>query len=199
MAYFDNKFFGIAASIVSVIAFMPYIVSILRGKTKPSGASWWTWSFLTIIIVISSWKAGASWDVLILPSWLCFSQLTVAILSVRNGDNIWDFSNLACIVGACIGIVLWLLTDEPLIALFASIVADIFATVPTFRHVWAKPEEENRIGWMLGWCSGILLIFAVNKWTLAEAGWAIYFVASMSVILIFVWRPSLGGVVRKTV
>jgi hypothetical protein len=84
---------GIAAPVISMVAFIPYLRSILRNKTKPSAASWWTWTLLTFVAVASSRASGAHWQVLLLPLWLCFSQLTVAILATKFGNNNWDFKN----------------------------------------------------------------------------------------------------------
>lgn len=187
-----TEYFGLASGMVSVLAFMPYLGSIFKGQTRPSAASWWTWMLLTLVTVISSSYAGASLSVLILPTWLCFAQITIAILSLRYGDRTWDGLNKVCVASAGLGLVLWIIAGQPLFALFASIIADIFATIPTFRHAWSKPLEENRLGWTMGWVSGILLMFAVKEWSLAESGWAIYFLSCMTVIVLLVWRPVLS-------
>ncbi len=187
-----REFFGIAAGIVSLLAFLPYVFDILKGNTKPSGASWWTWTLLTAVTVLSSWFAGAPWQVLILPTWLCFSQFGVAILSLKYGDSTWDRLNKICIGGACVGILLWILTGQPLIALFISILADFLASVPNFRHAFLHPEQESLNGWALGWLSAVLEIFAISAWSLAESGWAVYFLINMSITLFLVSRPFLA-------
>ncbi len=196
MLELNNHFFGVTATALSVIATVPYISSILRGETRPSGASWWTWTILGIITVTSSWFAGATWSVLLLPLWLCLLQLIIAILSIKYGDNTWDRLNKFCVISACIGIGLWLITGEPLIALGISVAADLFASIPNFRHSWKNPEQENRTGWTLGWISSVLEIFAISTWSLAESGWALYFVFNMTTTLLFVWRPAIKSLFR---
>ena len=182
-----------------MLAFVPYLRAIIKGQTKPSAASWWTWSLLAIITITSSWSAGASWGVLFLPLWLCFSQLLVAILSIKRGDNNWDLLNKMCVGGALLGVVLWWVTGQPLIALGISIVADLLASIPNFRHVWKNPEQENRTGWTLGWGSSVLEIFAVTQWTLAESGWAVYFLFSMTITFFLVWRPLFMKWIRENI
>lgn len=180
---------GISATILSISAFIPYVRSILKNETKPSGASWWTWSLLAVIAVVSSRAAGAPWQVLLLPTWLCFSQLGVAILSIKKGDNNWDSLNKFCVFLAFVGIGLWYLTGQPIIALVFSIVADLSASIPNFRHTFTNPEQENRLGWTLGFGSAVLEIFTIQNWSIAESGWAIYFFINMSIVLFLVWRP----------
>jgi hypothetical protein len=191
----SHQFFGISSVVLSLAAFFPYFISIIKGKTKPSGASWWTWTVLAGVAVISSYAAGAPWQVLILPAWLFFSQAIVAILSIKRGDNNWDLINKVSVSSAIIGIIVWWLTGQPLIALAISIIADIFASVPNWRHTWRNPEQENRLGWTLGWGSAVLEIFAINTWSLAESGWAIYFLLGMTLTLFLVWRPIIKKII----
>lgn len=183
------NFFGIAAGAFSVIAFIPYISAIFHGETKPSGPSWWTWTFITCIMTASSWVSGATSQVLILPVWLCFSQFVVAILSVAYGNNMWDFWNKINIAGAVLSVGIWLISGNSLFALAMSIIADALASIPNFRHVWLNPEEENRIGWTFGFGSAVFEIFAVSQWSFAESGFAVYFLLNMAIVLILVWRP----------
>ncbi len=189
MNYYE--IFGIAAPIVSLIAFLPYFGSILKGKTKPSSASWWTWTVLTFIIVISSWVGGAPWEVLLLPAWLGISQLMISILSIKFGDNKWDLRNKICVGIAIFGILLWALTGDPLLALGFGILSDLFASVPNFRHVYLNPAQEYRFAWELGLLSSIFELFAIEKWNLASAGWAVYFFINMSITVYLLYKRDL--------
>jgi len=186
-----HEIFGIAAPIVSFIAFAPYLKSILKGKTKPSSASWWTWTILTFVIVISSRASGASWQVLLLPAWLCVSQLAVSILSIKFGEKKWDLGNKICVGGAIFGILLWVLTGNALLALGFSLLADLFASMPNFRHVFSNPEQEDKIAWTIGWLSAVFEVLAIKNWTFASAGWAVYFILNMTVILYFLYRRKM--------
>jgi hypothetical protein len=184
-----HSIIGISATILSIIAFIPYIISILKGQTRPSGPSWWTWSILAIVTIISSKASGAPWAILILPIWLFISQLSISLLSIKRGDNNWDNTNKFSVFGALLGVVLWIFTGEPLFALIISIIADFFASIPNFRHIWINPEQENKLGWVLGFGSAVLEIFAIKNWSLAESGWALYFLINMSIVLILLYRP----------
>ena len=189
MKYYE--IFGIAAPIVSLIAFIPYFISILKGKTKPSSASWWTWAILISVITVSSWASGAPWQVLLLPAWLCFSQLAVAILSIKFGDNKWDLRNKLCVLLAILGILLWYFTGNPLLALGLSIIADLFASIPNFRHISLNPEQEDRLAWTIGWMSAVFEILAIKEWNFVSSGWAIYFLLVESLILYFLYRRKI--------
>ena len=47
-----------AAGILYVVAFLPYVVSILHGKTKPSRMTWMIWSLLNVITLSSYFRCG---------------------------------------------------------------------------------------------------------------------------------------------
>lgn len=184
------SFFSVVASITSIVGTVPYLHSIIKGKTRPSAASWWSWAILAGIALFSSKAGGAPWQVLLLPAWLCLLQLTVALLSLRFGDNTWDRFNKISIIGAFASIILWILTGNPFIALGLTIVADLFASIPNFRHVAENPKQENRLGWSIGWLSGVFELFAIENWDFASSGWALYFFLNMSIVMYFLLRKS---------
>lgn len=192
-----NTVFALVASGFSVIAFIPYIWETIKGKTRPEGASWWTWAIITCVTTLSSWFAGASLSVLLLPIWLCFSQFIIAILSIKYGSSNWDWINKFCVAGALLGIFLWILTGQALLALVISITADFLASVPNIRHLFKKSEEESRASWTLGWVSSVLQMFSIKQWSLAESGWALYFLINMSINVVLVWRITVINSLKK--
>jgi len=189
MSYFGTEFFGISAGILSAASSLPYVYSIIRGRTKPSGPSWAAWALIGGVIFVSSYFSGATWQVLVLPAWLFLYQSSVALLSLKYGHNVWDHWNIISISGACLSIVLWVITGNPVVALCASVFADLLASIPNFRHLWSEPGEENRLGWTLGFCSAFFGVFAMKQWSIAESGFAVYFFLNMSGTLVLVWRP----------
>lgn len=188
----STTIFGIAAPIISIIGFIPYFVSIFKRKTKPSGASWWTWTLLTLVAVSSSWSGGADWRVLLLPLWLCLSQLAVAIFSLKYGENKWDFKNKLFVGVAILSLILWGITGNPLLALGFVVGADLFASFPNFRHVAKNPEQEDRLAWGLGWIAALCALFAIQTWNFVSSAWAIYFFFNMSVVMYFLFRKGKG-------
>ncbi len=54
------------------------------------------------------------------------------------------------IILALLGIVLWRVTESPLIAVIFVTVADGLACVPTFRKSYQKPREETISAYVLG-------------------------------------------------
>ena len=111
---------GIGAGIFSLLGFVPYIVTILQGKTSPNRASWSIWASLGIVLAVSNYSAGAKETMWLLTAY-AFCQITIAVLSLKYGEGGWNTFDRTCLLGAFISIVLWQLFDSPLIAITISI------------------------------------------------------------------------------
>ena len=68
------------------------------------------------------------------------------------------------------------MTKEPDIAIFFAIATDGLAAVPTLRKTLSHPETETGIAYVLAGISAATSFAAVQYWTFAECGFAIYLV-----------------------
>ncbi len=48
----STAFFGVAAGVLSLVAFVPYVRSILAGQTKPERASWAKWTLAHWLLLV---------------------------------------------------------------------------------------------------------------------------------------------------
>lgn len=179
---------GLSPATLGLISFIPYGIDIYRGKTRPSQASWWTWSVLTIISTVSKYRAGADWQVIALPAMLSVCQVVNAIWSIFRGDNDWGLLNSTCVIMAILAATLiWYYTGNPLLVLTLGIVGDGLGFIPTFRHIKAKPREENFFAWKLGWVASLGELLLVAKWNFANAAWPIYYFVAMTITIGMLW------------
>ena len=152
---------GISAAILNAVAFVPYISTILSGKTKPERSSWWIWSILMAIAFAAQIAAGATWSAL-LTAVFFIGNIVVAFLSLRYGYGKFSFMDGAAIVAALIGVALWAATNNPLIALLVTIVVDFLAYWLTIIKSWKAPYSENLLAWSLMTLAAILSILSVG-------------------------------------
>src|SRR5690348_15648637 len=106
-----HSFFGMASGVVGIIAWVPYLRDVMRGKTKPERASFWIWGVLGVIIFSSQWAAGASWS-LLLPAMDTIGIVIIALLAVKRGVGGFTRRDLVALGAAGVGLVLWYLTSE---------------------------------------------------------------------------------------
>ena len=156
---------GGIAGLLALVAYIPYIIAILREQTKPNRATWFIWTVASIIGTVSYFQSGARETIWVSAGFLVGSG-TIAMLSIKRGDNGWTWVETVCSLGATIGVALWIITRSPLPTLFLSMAIATLGAVPTMRKAYRDPSSENRLAWFLFVLSAIVNLFAVEKWTL---------------------------------
>ena len=191
-----TMYVGYAAGIVSLAAYAFYASSILRGKTRPSRATWIIWSVVTVLIAASYWGTGATNTI-----WAAVGEavgtLIICGLSIKYGLGGWEKTDKWAFVGAGIGLLLWFIFGNPFIALIAFLMIDFSAALPTAVKLYKKPWEEEWFPWAVTVSANALNIFALNilhpgLWELDVAFYPFYMVIINGVILFFILRPMLG-------
>lgn len=165
----DGKLlFGIASSILAILSILPYIRDILQHQTKPHAYSWLVWSLLQIIGAIAQWQDGAGYGAWALAI-AAFNSTLVFLLAFRYGThNITRFDTL-CLIAALIAIILYLLMDNPLIAVVLVVLIDFLAFLPTFRKGWQEPETETVSTYAMSGLANFVALFALQQYTLITA------------------------------
>lgn len=188
---------GIAAGIFSLAAYAPYIVAILRGKTKPNRASWVIWVLTSGGIFFSSLASGAS-DTLWMPGCYMVCSSVIVLLSLKYGEDGWTSFDLRCLIAATIGLVLWGIFDTPLIAIIIGTSVDVVGALPTIRKSYHKPESEDELAWALFFLGSVANVLAIKEWSFVIALYPIVMVALIGLIAVLVVRPCFITIAKKT-
>lgn len=168
------------AGILFLVAFIPYIVAIVRNQTKPAKASWIIWAILDTITLagmyvehtINGQIIGA-----VTGAWM------VAILSLRYGTSGWTYLDKFCLVGAIGGIGLWQIFNNPVLGIMASASVVFIGAIPTFVSAWKDPSRENKIAWSIFFASCVCATLAIPSWTLANAAQPVVFLVIETVMM----------------
>lgn len=168
---------GIAAGIIAFFAFIPYIISIFKGETKPQRATFAIWSVISLVTLFSYFATGARQTIWIALVYALL-QLFIFALSFKYGMGGLGKLDIICLGGAFVGIIVWLATDNPAIALYASITAEFLGYVPLFKKAYLHPETENTLSWILGLIAACLNLFALTTLRLDIALYPMYVVLS---------------------
>lgn len=160
----DIKFLiGVLAGAIALVAYVVYIRSIIKGETKPNKTTWWIWTFMGAVVGVSYYFSGAESTM-----WVAISEfigpLSIALLSLKYGTGgIEDKTDLICLFGALFSIILWIIFDSPVIALVTNLAVDIFAALPTIRHIRHNPKDESLFAWFITWIADCVNMFAIDK------------------------------------
>lgn len=159
--------FGIAASVLGVISFLPYLRDVLRHQTKPHLFTWLVWGVLTAIAFIAQLLRGGgsgSW-ITGITSFTCFLTAGLALYYGEKDIRVLDWLSL---LGAALSLVLWGITSDPLMAVILICIVDVLGFVPTLRKGYAKPHEETLIFYVLSFfkfAAGLLALRSYSPTT----------------------------------
>ncbi len=185
---------GKIAGLLSFSAYIVYIISILKGATRPSRSTWWILTLVGGLILWSSYSLGL-YESLWIQTAYVLGPFILAVLSIKygSGDGLSSLDKV-CLAGALISGLLWILFNSPLIGLLGSIIVDFIGLVPTIRKSVFLPEEEDPNAWLLETVSSILNVLAITSWfTLEHKDWiyALYLLLINGSLTILLWRKRI--------
>lgn len=169
-----QPYLTIAGSVIVTIGTLPYLVDIIRGRTKPKLVTWATWSLLNFVnlavtIANSAWQSG----LLSLMTLAC--TLSVVALGFKSGAKTFSKFDIVCQITALVGLFFWFLASQSSIAVALVIIIDLAGTLPTFYHAWRAPYEETVQSFALGAFGSFLVMVSLQELTFVSAGFPIYF------------------------
>ena len=176
---------GVVAGVIAFLAYIVYIVSIFRGRSKPNRVTWWIWAFMGLVLALSYQFSGAI-NTIWVPYVEFLGPFSIALLSIKYGEGgLTNKTDLFSFLGAVISIILWIIFDNPVIALVTSLAVDSFAIIPTIKKSYLRPEGEDFWAWFGTGLADSLNMFAVEKFTFAILVYPIYMLVS-DLIIIFI-------------
>lgn len=164
MGYLFNmqETLGLTSGLLVTFAAVPYIRDILLRKTKPERATWFIWSVLLAIAFLAQLSKGAGWS-LLLTAGDFTAVFIISILSIKYGVGGTTKFDIGTLIGAGIGLILWYLTKEALIALCITIFIDFLAGMLTITKTYRDPYSETFLTYMMCSFGALLSIFSVGN------------------------------------
>jgi len=181
----NGEVLGIIAGVLSFIAYFPYIYSIFKGKTKPSRSSWWIWSFVGLLILLSYYEVGAR-NTIWIPLVFFICPLIIAILSIWFGEGKkLNKLDKICILGVLISLIPWFVFKSAHVTLFINIFIDFLGFLPTFQKTYQNTESEDGTTWILFFVASILNIIALENYGFSIMLYPAYMII-MDIIMIYI-------------
>jgi hypothetical protein len=157
--------FGLIATVLAVIAFIPYLKDIFGGKTKPHVYSWLVWSIIQGVGVLAMFEGGAGWGALGLGIGSLFC-ISIFLLSFKYGTKNITKIDTFLLIAALITIVVWLTTEDPLWSVVLVSLIDFIAFVPTYRKTYLAPHGETLSTYIFDVVSNMFAIVAIATYSL---------------------------------
>ena len=195
----DQRFIYVAMAI-SAYGTFSYIRAILaKGSTvRPHRITWGLWTVEGILAFISELQQHVGVAALTtLMLGLMPGLVLLVTFIAKNGS--WEVTTFDFICGALsvLGLIYWLVSNQPLIGLLSFVVADQLAAIPTLRKAWLEPESEQYAPFLMGSIYTGITLLTLQKFTTAGASFP-GAICVVDAIVAFLVISKLGNRVRQT-
>ena len=127
-----KEFIGLIAAALALISLIPYIVDIIRGKTKPHVYTWIIWAIVTVLAFIIQWQQGGgagSWTTGVTG----ILTILIMILAFKKGTKDITKSDRILFIGALLAIPIWYFVGNSTLSIIIVTLIDVVAFLPTMR------------------------------------------------------------------
>lgn len=178
------------AVFLTCVAFLPYILSILRGHTRPHVFSWVVWGINTSVAFFATFHAGGG---IFGSGVILFSAavtLFIAVLAyIKRTDVSITLVDWLFFIVALAAMPLWYWANDPLWAIYLITLIELLGFGPTFRKTWRQPFSESMTFMVLLVVRNALVIAALDRHTITTVLFpAAMAVACLALITIMAWR-----------
>lgn len=184
-----KEILGLAAIILGLIAYVPYLIDIFKRKVEPHPFSWLIWglgSSLIFALQISHGGGAGAW-VTATVALMCF--MVSALAFYFNGSKNITKNDILSLSISIVALCLWLWVDLPTVAALSMVVAEVFGLIPTLRKTWVNPYSESYPVWIINSLRHALSLGALGALNLITVSNPVFWtVSNLTVAVIIFFR-----------
>ena len=175
---------------IAVIAYIPYLIDMFRGKNKPHLYTWISIFLITAIVAYIQLISGSGIGAV--PIILgVFVDAIILFYCFRFGTKDVVFMDKICLAISIIGVISYpILITRPIISLTIVTIAEVISFIPTVRKTRNDPYSESLTSYYLIMVKLILILVALQKYNLLTVSysvlWLVVFVLFLSAT--YYWR-----------
>ena len=186
---FDLKILlGSLAALVALLNYLPYVVGVVRRTLHPHAFSWIIFTIITATISVAQFSAGAG-----AGAWATgATAITTAVIAgfaLRNGGYRITRFDTVSLVAALIAIPVWILTDNPLLAVIILTSIEVLGFLPTYRKAWLHPGDESQLAFILTIIKYVLALGAMEVYSLTTTLFPVALIVLSTLLIVEIqWR-----------
>lgn len=145
------SFQGIAAAISVVLAVyctIPYVVGVIKGKTKPHQLNWLVFVIMNAIVFISQFLEGGRASTLIALAYT-IGSVVIFGLSFKYGTRDTSRWDRLLFAFAIVTIIIWVFTKSNEIAIWLTVLIDLAASTMIILKMRTVPNSEAAQPWAI--------------------------------------------------
>lgn len=184
------EFLIYSGALINMLFSSRYIYLIFQGKVQPNRVTWFVWGLAPIIGFFAMIADG--FHISALPVFIAgFIPFLIFLASFCTKKAYWKLKKFDYLCGglSLIALLLWGITNEPILAVVFTIISDAFALFPTLKKAWLFPETEDSIGYFGGLFGSVMGFFAIEGgYTFFNSAFLIYIAIACASVIFAVER-----------
>jgi len=181
---------GLASGILNLAGSALYAYEVVKKRSVPERATWFILTVLGLVAFFSQKGMGAQaslWFVGLQTVGVC----VIFCLSIKYGVGGLVKRDALILLAAAFGIILWILTDEPLLALVVVILVRSIALGVTVYKTYKNPSSEATLPWLIYALSAVLAIASVGTMQFNLLLYPMYVILADSAVMIAKYHKHL--------
>jgi hypothetical protein len=175
---------------IALVAYIPYLIDMFRGKNKPHLYTWISIFLVTVVVAYIQLIGGAG--VGAIPTIVGVGVNGVVLFyCFKFGTKDIVFIDKICLAISVVGVITYaLLHNLPVISLAIVTVAEIISFIPTFRKTRNNPYSESLPSYYLIILKSGLILVALEAYNLLTVSYSVLWIAVFVVFLVatYHWR-----------
>ncbi len=178
---------AVVASLLAIVGNVPYIKDVLKQKVKPHPYTWLVWSVVSCIIFFGQLSKGAGIGALPTASAEIFT-IIIFFFSLRYGFKEIKRIDTVFLVVALLGIIPWILTNDPTISVIIAVSIDLVAFLPTIRKTYRHPQTETPMLYSMNVFRHILMLASLQAYNIATTLHSIVMISTNTLMTFLIVR-----------
>ena len=178
------------ATAVALVAYVPYLIDMFKGKNKPHLYTWISIFLITAIVAYIQLRGGAGVGAIPIVLGVAVDAI-ILFYCFKFGTKDIVLTDKFCLAATMGGVVFYIiLYGKPLISLAIVTIAEVISFIPTFRKTRNDPYSESLPSYYLLMVKLSLILIALQKYDLLtvsySALWLLVFIIFLSAT--YQWR-----------
>jgi hypothetical protein len=178
------------SAILAIVAVIPYIYGVFTSTVRPERASWFVWTALIAVSLVSQIAAGGGESLGLVVGDLIATVIVLAVSLFKGTGGLTRF-DLSCLVLAAIGIIVWQISSQPIVAIVAVVFADMIGSLPTIRKAYNDPASELWITYFITTVAALLAVIAVGRWAFVLLVYPVYILFANAAVVVAIKMGSI--------
>ncbi len=181
---------AVIAAIIAVAGNLPYIRDAFTKRVKPHPYTWLVWTIVSAIVFFGQIAKGAGIGAL--PAGVAeIFTVIIFLFSLQYGFKYVRKTDTYYLIAALLGIIPWLIFDNPTFSVIIAVTIDLIAFVPTLRKTYLHPETETPILYGSNVLRHILTLFSLRAYNIATTLHSIAMIITNTTMVGLIMRGKL--------